>query len=334
MKEKVNVCLPVWNGADTILETIQSILNQTFKDFELVVVDNASTDNTVNIVESIKDNRIKLYKNKRNLNCDGNLEECKKKAVGDILFYISADDVVDIDALKKVYQAFQISKDIGIVTRPYYWFDKDVSMAVRATKQFNRNQIVSINSSYEKIKDVVATSDQISGMAFRKKYMDISFKGGSFVEMASVVLPMLKNCKTVILKDNIVAVRTRMIWFAGSFVVFKNSPMMAWYNLITATYYEDRFRGLKRYLIRNFVAKNYVGLVQIKNFGSYKYLFREIYYLIKLRWLNIFNPRFWFFAIGTIVVPRFILKRLVVIYKNNINSQSLKKIKINLGEEG
>ena len=119
MKEKISVCLPVWNGADTILETIQSILNQTFKDFELVVVDNASTDNTINIVKSIKDNRIKLYRNKKNLGCDGNLEECKKKATGDILFYISADDVVDIDALKKVYQAFQISKDIGIVTRPY-----------------------------------------------------------------------------------------------------------------------------------------------------------------------------------------------------------------------
>ena len=334
MKEKVSVCLPVWNGAKTVLETIQSVLNQTFKNFELVIIDNASTDNTVDLVRSMMDKRIRLYRNKRNLGCGGNLEVCKKRAMGNILFYVSDDDILDVNALRKVYQAFQISKDIGIVTRPYYWFNEDVSKSVRVTKQFSRNQIISMDSPYENIKDVIALADQISGIGFRKKYMNFSFRNKRFVEMASAVLPMLKNCKTVVLKDNIVAVRTSASGYRenSNSLVFKNSPMMAWHDLITITYYEDKFRGLKEYLIRNFVAKNYVGLVQIKNFGSYKSLFREIYYLIKLRWLNIFNPRFWLFSIGTIIIPRFILRKLVVIYKNKINSKFLRKIKINLGE--
>jgi len=277
MKEKVSVCIPARNGADTILETIQSVLGQTWKDFELVIVDNASTDNTVEVVRSVKDKRIKLYRNKRNLGCGGNLEECKKRATGGILFYVSADDIVNTNALEKVYQAFQISENIGIVTRPYYWFDKDASRPVRAKKQFSKNQIVSIDSPYEKIKDVIGLSDQISGMGFRKKYLkDFSFVNKHFVEMASVVLPMLKNYKAVILEDNIIAVRTRSSGYKGSSVC-ENSPMMAWYNLITATYWEDKFKGLRKYLTYNFVANNYVGLVQIKNFASYKSLFREIY---------------------------------------------------------
>jgi glycosyltransferase involved in cell wall biosynthesis len=328
-KEKVSVCLPVWNGADTILETIQSILNQTFKDFELVIVDNASTDNTVNIVKSVDDKRIRMYRNKRNIGGGGNFNECKKRATGDILFYISADDIADINALKKVYEAFQISEDIGIVTRPYYWFEEDALKAVRVTKQFSKNQLVSINSPYEKIKNVIASADQVSGMGFRKKYMNFPFGKRYFVEMASIVPYMLKNCKAVILKDNIVAVRTRGSGYES--LVLKSSPMMAWYNLIETAYAENKFRKLRQYLIRNFVANNYVGLVQIKNFGSYQSLFKEIYYLIKLRWLNIFNPRFWFFSLGTIIMPRFILRRLVVIYKNKINSQLLKNVKINLG---
>lgn len=333
MKEEISVCLPVWNGAATILETIQSVLNQTWKDFELVIVDNASTDKTADLIKSIDDRRVRIYRNKRNVGCGGNLEECKKRARGDILLYISDDDILDVNALGKIYDAFQLSGDIGVVTRPYYWFNDDVSRPVRATKQFSQNQIVSINSPYEKIKDVIASADQISGMGFRKKYMRFSFKNKRFIEMASVVLPMLKDRRAVILKDNIVAVRTSASGYRqdSNSLVFKDSPMMAWYNLITITYSEDKFRKLRQYLIRNFIAQNYIGLVQIKNFGSYQSLFKEIYYLLKLRWQNIFSPRFWFLTLGTIIIPRFILRRLVVIYKNKFNSRLLESVKINLG---
>lgn len=335
MKEKISVCLPVWNGATTILETIQSVLNQTLKNFELVVVDNASTDNTAEVVRSVKDKRVKLYRNKKNLGCGGNLEECKRRAKGEILFYISDDDVLDVNALKKVYKAFQLSKNIGVVARPYYWFSKDPSQPVRVTRQFSRRQIVSINSHYDRIVDVIALADQISGMAFRKKYMSAPFKNIRFVEMASGVAPMLKNCRAMILKDNIVAVRTSDSGYRenSNSLVFQKSPMVVWYNLLTATFSEDKFKKLREHLIQNLVAKNYVGLVQIKNFSSYQSLFREIYYLLKLRWINIFSPRFWFFVLGTIITPRFILRRLVVIYKNQINSQFLKKVRINQGKK-
>lgn len=332
MEKRISVCLPVYNGADTILQTIQSILTQTFKNFELVIVDNASSDSTVNLVKSVKDDRIKIYRNENNIGCGQNLEVCKKKAKCEILFYISADDVADVNALRKVYDAFQISEDIGIVTRPYYWFDEDISIPVRSTKQFNETRIVSINDSYDKVRDVIALSDQISGIGFRKKYMKHYFLNKYFVEMASMAVPMLKNYKAVILKDNIVAIRMSKSGALNP-IVYEESPILAWYNLINSAYCDDTLRDMKKYLLHNFVAKNYIGLVQIKNFGNYKYLFREIYYLMKFRLNNIFNLRYWFFSIGTIVIPRFILRKMVVMYKKKINSKFLKNIKINL-EEG
>lgn len=326
MKEKVSVCIPVYNGADTISQTISSILSQTFEDFELLIVDNASVDNTEDLIKSFTDDRIKIYRNEKNIGCGGNLDECKEKATGDILFYVAADDILDIYALEKIYNVFNIYEDIGIVTRPYFWFDRDILRPVRTTRQFSGNQIVSINDSYDKITDVIALSDQISGMGFRKKYMNFSFGRKHFVEMASLVAPMLKNCKALILRDNIVAIRINKSGATNPFV-YKESPVMAWYNLITSTYYEDKFNDLKNYLINNLIANNYIGLVQIKNFGSYKFLFREIYYLVKLRWQNIFNLRFWFFCIGTIIIPRFLLRKMVTIYKNKINTKFLKNIK-------
>lgn len=327
MDEKVSVCIPVYNGSATILETIQSILGQSFQDFELVIVDNASTDNTVELIQSIKDERIKLYRNKENIGGGGNIEECRQKATGDIIFYICADDLADIDALKKVCDAFSISGDIGIVARPYYWFEDDYRKPVRITKQFNENQRVSIGDSYGKIKDVIALANQLSGMGFRKKYMNVPFSRHLFVEIASMVANMLKNCQAIILKDNIIAVRigssaTKLAY------VYQESPLRSWYNLITGTFSEDKFRALRDYLVDDFVANNYIGLVQIKNYGSYKALLREIYYLLKFRRRNIFSPQFWFFALGTMIVPRFLLRRLVVVYKSNFNSRFLRNIEI------
>lgn len=326
MKDKISVCIPVYNGEKTIVEAIKSVLSQTFKDFELVIVDNASTDKTVEQIRSIKDKRIKLYQNKSNLGCGGNLTVCKEKAKGEIVFYVCADNIIDIHTLEKVYNAFSASPDVGIVTRPYFFYEKDIEKPVRLTRQFKKEEIVTINSPFEKIGDVIALADQISGIGLRKKYMEPKFSPHPFVEMASMVLPMLKKYKAVILKDNTVAAR---ITFSGakSSQVYINSPMMAWYNLIFKTFSEEKYKDLVRYLVDNFVANNYIGLVQIKNYGTMRQLLREIYYLLKLRWKNIFSLKFWFFSLGTIMVPRFLLLPMVPLYKDKINSQLIEKIK-------
>ena len=76
--------------------------------------------------------------------------------------------------------------------------------------------------------------------------------------------------------------------------------------------------------------KNFVGLVQLKNYSTFKNLLREIFILLKLRLFNLFDPRFWFFSLGTILVPRKLLTPLVDNYKNKILSRKLKNIKIKL----
>jgi len=325
MEEKISVCIPVYNGAETIRETINSVLSQTYKSFELLIVDNASKDNTVKIIKSINDPRIVLFINKENIGCGGNLEACKRKAKGDILFYLSADDIAEIHALEKVVDAFNLSEKIGIVARSYFWFTDDPCMPVRTTKQFNKNKVVSIHSSLEDIKDLISLSDQISGIAFRKKYMKYSFENKYFIEMASAFVPMIKTSTAVILKDNIIAVRIGHNG-ASNKKVFYQSPLLSWYNLICRSFPDNKYAKLKKYLISDFVANNYVGLVQIKNYGTWKQLFREIYYLLKFRSKNLHTIKFWFFSLGTIIIPRFFLKSLVPWYKDQINSKIISKI--------
>ena len=326
-KIKLSVLIPTYNNAATIRETIESILNQSYRDFELVIRDDKSTDNTVDIIKSINDDRIRFYINEKNLGCGGNLNACKDTAKGDILVYMCGDDILDKKALKKIHESFLISEDIGTVVRPYYWFEESPMKPVRITKQFHKMEIVSIDSPFSQIRDVIALSDQLSGIGFRKKYINGFFEINPFVETASMVAVMLKNSKSVILKDNIVAVR---ISSSGSknYSVYKKSPIFSWLSLINKIFSEERFSELRKYLIKNFIANNYIGLVQIKNYGSYKFLFREIWYLLKFRWENIFSFKFWLYSLGTLIIPRSILRKLVVEYKNKINSQFLKSLSI------
>ena len=71
---RVSIGLPVYNGEEFLEETLGSLLSQTIADFELVISDNASTDNTQNIclAYAAKDDRIRYYRNKHNIGCYGN----------------------------------------------------------------------------------------------------------------------------------------------------------------------------------------------------------------------------------------------------------------------
>jgi len=63
---KVSVIIPTYNRAHMITEAIDSALNQTFKDFELIIVDNCSSGNTESVVKSYDDKRIRYFKNQNN----------------------------------------------------------------------------------------------------------------------------------------------------------------------------------------------------------------------------------------------------------------------------
>ena len=65
MNELVSVIMPSYNTARFIGESIESVLNQTYTNWELIIVDDCSTDNTDEVVENFKDERIKFFKNKK-----------------------------------------------------------------------------------------------------------------------------------------------------------------------------------------------------------------------------------------------------------------------------
>lgn len=329
MNPKFSILIPAWNGAEVIGDTLRSLLSQSFQNFEIIVQDDASSDNTVEAIKSLDDSRIKIFKNEKNLGYSRNLESLSKKGTGDIIYLMGQDDILGEDALKNTYEAFQISDDIGAVARPYFWFDEKITKPVRATGKLNPNkdEIVRITDNFERIILTIDVAGQLSGLAMRRKFLDTPFHQDIFPCHVYPFAAILKKHPIVFLKDYNLAVRIRSSQCRSVSSIYSKSPVQSWVDFANNIFPEKKFQDLRKYFIKNYVAKNYVGLVQIRNYARYRYLLREIWMLLKHRWENIYSPSFWFFSLGCLVTPLFILIPLVDWYKNRINSRRFKHIK-------
>jgi glycosyltransferase involved in cell wall biosynthesis len=95
MKELVSILIPTFNGEKFIAETLKSALTQTYTNLEIIVVDDFSNDNTVNIVKNHvnNDSRIKLFINDRNEGNSFSKYRCVKESKGEYLFFLDHDDL-------------------------------------------------------------------------------------------------------------------------------------------------------------------------------------------------------------------------------------------------
>jgi len=324
-----SILIPTYNGAEVIGDTLRSIFTQSSSNYEIIIQDDASTDNTEEVVKSFGDPRIKFFRNEKNLGYPGNLEEARKKAAGDIIYLMGQDDILGRGALEDTYRAFKMSDDIGAVTRTYFWFDEKIEKPVRAKDQLNpeKDEIVKITDDPRKIMKVFETLDQLSGLAYRREYMRIPFHPDIFPCHVYPFADILKSHPVVFLKDYNVAVRIATSQSRKISSIYEKSPLESWARMFENVFPEPEFQNIKKYCIKNFVAANFVGLVQIRNYGRFSWLLREIWYLLKYRWQNVFSGQFWFFSLGTIIMPPLLLIPLVDWYKNNICSRRLSHIK-------
>src|SRR3569833_191665 len=92
---KVSIGLPVYNGENIFRETLDSILDQTFEDFELIISDNASTDHTEAICQSYvdRDKRVRYLRNPENIGASGNYTRVFEAASGENFKWAAHDDV-------------------------------------------------------------------------------------------------------------------------------------------------------------------------------------------------------------------------------------------------
>lgn len=126
-KPKVSVIMAVYNGEKYLKECIDSILNQTFSDFEFIIINDGSTDKTEEIVKNAmkKDKRIKLISNKENRGRAVARNQGLKIANGEYIAVIDSDDIALPQRLEKQVKFLDENQDVGLVGTWFYVIDED-----------------------------------------------------------------------------------------------------------------------------------------------------------------------------------------------------------------
>lgn len=115
----ISVIIPVYNGEKTIKQTIESVLNQTFRDFELLIINDGSQDATLEIIQAINDERIQVF-SYQNSGVSASRNRALTKAKGEFISFIDADDLWTPNKLELQLKALQDNPQAAVA---YSWSD-------------------------------------------------------------------------------------------------------------------------------------------------------------------------------------------------------------------
>jgi glycosyltransferase involved in cell wall biosynthesis len=121
----VSICVPTYNGARYLTRCLDSALAQTFEDFELVIVDDGSTDATPEIVRQYagRDPRISVWTNARNLGLVRNWNRCVERASGAWVKFLFQDDLLEPSCLERMLQVSRHGVDLVVARRALIFED-------------------------------------------------------------------------------------------------------------------------------------------------------------------------------------------------------------------
>ena len=310
------------------MQTLSSIFAQDFEDYDIVIGDDCSPDDTKDKVKAIADSRIVYHRNLKRLGYAGNLQSCLDRSVGEIVYLMGDDDIMLPGALSKTLAGFSKS-EVGLVTRPYYWFWEVWRKPIRAILPYNpnANSEISIFDGIDAVRALFRSAGQLSGLAYKRECMDIGFHPDVFTSHIYPFASILKRHKAVYLRDFVVAVRTPLSMTSARPEIYQKSPLESWVHMFLSIYREEEFKIIKDECIWYTVRDSLEGLIQIKTAtSSSKAVAREIKTALKYAPGVVRERDLYLFGAAALLVPSKLLRTTVDWYKKNLLSRKANSV--------
>jgi len=200
-KITLSIITPAFNASSFIAEAIESILNQTYTNFEYIILDDNSTDNTFDIARSYekKDKRIKVYRNKHRLGIPQNRNKGISLATGRFVMWQDADDISHPKRAEKLVNFMDNNKEVGMCGTNVLFFDKKNQKGKRLYKtsdQELRNSIFLYSPISQPSAIVRTECFRVLG-GFKSKWesaedLEMSFRIGTKYKLANLNECLLK----------------------------------------------------------------------------------------------------------------------------------------------
>ena len=324
----LSICIPTYKSLDLIDATLQTVLAQTYKDFEVIICNDSPNDHEQlkEKLDKYNDPRIRFYANETNLGYPLNIKKCVDKSKFETVFLLGQDDLIlGRSHFERVVSILKRYPEVGVITRAYYWFDDDPYQPIRHIP-IHKRRVMGCDDRIEDLHAIFSSVGQLSGLVYRKKLINHPFNKEIFPAHIYPFLSVLRTHKCYFWPEYSIAVRTSSSQTRFLSSIYKPSPTKTWVEMFQNVFPEARYCHIRQIGI-DFITQNYVGLAQLKNYGYFADLMTDVYYMAKYRKTNLLSPKFWFFTCGAILTPRFLLRPLVDSYKKVV-------IKKNLAQRG
>lgn len=287
---KISVITIFNNNQNTLKQCIESVLAQTFEDFEFILINNSSCDKSLEIAEkfAIYDDRIKIFsKEKEYIGSIKNF--ALKKAQGDVVYYLNYSDFLEENALLKIYEKFEKSNP-DIILFNIYKYSENISAKIpySCTENFySRFMDVIFSPIYAE--DILFNMELLPCKAYNRAFLiknDIEYSNTKFTDDLEFYIKALLNA------DKIVCLNEYLL----NYKVHKNSKIISQDENIKILYnsffvFEEIFEKSKykdnekiKTSFLNYQIKQlftYFSLVDNKNKKDYYNLFKKIIIYIK-----------------------------------------------------
>lgn len=245
MKNLVSIIIPVYNASETIENTVKSVLNQSYTNFEMIIIDDCSTDNSFEIVDELskRDSRIILHRNKNNLGVAKTRNFGITIAKGEFISFLDSDDIWKSSKLEKQLEYIK-QKNADICYSSYEMINNnETSRILRVVpEEINYKNLLKEN--------VICCSTAIVKTDLLKKY---PFETQFFHEDFVLWLKLLKRgFKAIGIQESLVIYRKggrsadKLKACKNRWIVYRKSEEL---SLILSTYYIISYaiNGIKKY---------------------------------------------------------------------------------------
>lgn len=122
-----SVLIANYNNSAYLEAALQSVINQSYNKWEIIIIDDCSSDNSVEVVNKFEGDRIKFFRNTKNQGCGFTKRRCVELATGDICGFLDADDTLAPDALKTMVEQHKQHNEIGLFYSTHYVCDEQLN---------------------------------------------------------------------------------------------------------------------------------------------------------------------------------------------------------------
>lgn len=336
----IEVAMPVYRPSGRLEAVLTALALQTYRNFYVTIYNDTNPEETdeirrdEEIVQRMQEKYgldIRLVQNPENLGYMRNMRQIFDRVTGDILFLLADDDIISYDCMELLAKAFS-DPEIGCVSRPYYWFSNEFTKAVRFSGHIG-NEIIKVDLSDAplwQVTDCMTEAGQLSGLGFRRSVLydegGFPFEEDMFTAHVYPFLYAFKQSKCALMSYPTVAVCSSTSQCQND--IYDPSPSYSWIKLYEILLPEERYQKRREEIIEKTITTDFLGLAEIKNYGTFKELRKEIAIYAKCRKKNLINPKFYVYAIGSIMIPKALLKKMVAWYKDKVLSKRIESLHI------